>query len=94
MVLLAFCLQCPLLGADKPEPSPDGYFVDEVWAKVGELSCLKCPNNAGEAEDSRFILRETVLLDGAQLQTAHDANFKAFAKMARMRKGDNCRGCS
>ncbi len=87
MVLLAFCLQCPLLGADKPEPSPDGFFVDEVWAKVGELSCLKCHNNAGEAEDSRFILRETIPLDGAELQTAHDANFRAFAKMARIRKG-------
>ena len=86
MALLAVCLQCPLLGADKPEPSPDGYFVDEVWAKVGELSCLKCHNNAGEAEDSRFILRKTILLDGAQLQTAHEANFRAFAKMARMRK--------
>ena len=86
MALLVLYLQCPLLGADKPEPSPDGYFVDEVWGKVGELSCLKCHNNAGEAEDSRFILRETILLDGAQLQTAHQANFKAFAKMARMRK--------
>ncbi len=87
MGLLAFCLQLPLLGADKPEPSPDGYFVDEVWAKVGELSCLQCHNNTGEAEDSRFILRKTILLDGAELRTAHQANFKAFAKMARMRKG-------
>jgi len=86
MALLALSLQVSLPGADKPEPSPDGYFVDEVWGKVGELSCLKCHNSSGEAEDSRFILRETLLLEGAALQTAHEANFKAFAKMARMRK--------
>ena len=86
ITLLVFCLQVSLLGADKPEQSPDGYFVDEVWGKVGELSCLKCHNASGEAEDSRFILRETLLLDGTDLQTAHESNFKAFAKMARMRK--------
>ena len=86
MALLALSLQVSLLGADKPESSSDGYFVDEVWGKVGELSCLKCHNASGEAEDSRFILRETLLLDGTDLQTAHAANFKAFAKMARMRK--------
>ena len=86
MALLVLCLQVPLSGADKPEQSRDGFFVDEVWAKVGELSCLKCHNNTGEAEDSRFILRETILLNGAELQVAHKANFEAFAKMARMKK--------
>ena len=86
MMLLAISLQVSLPGADRLEPSPDGDFVDEVWGKVGELSCLKCHNSSGEAEDSRFILRETVLLGGAELQTAQNANFKAFFKMARMRK--------
>ena len=86
MMLLAMSLQESLPGADRSEPSPDGYFVDEVWGKVGERSCLKCHNSSGEAEDSRFILRETILLDAAELQTAHEDNFKAFAKMARMRK--------
>ena len=52
MALLALSLQVSLLGVDKPEPAPDGYFVDEVWGKVGELSCLKCHNASGEAEDS------------------------------------------
>jgi hypothetical protein len=85
MMLLAMSLQVSLLGAVK-ELSPDGYFVDEVWGKVGELSCLKCHNSSGEAEDSRFILRETIQLNGTDLQNAHDANFKVFEKMARMRK--------
>ncbi len=86
MALLVLCLQVPLSGADKPDPSPDAYFVDEVWAKVGELSCLKCHNDSGEAEDSRFILRETIPLNGTELQAALEANFEAFAKMARMKK--------
>ena len=85
-MLLAISLQVSLPGADRLEPSPDDDFVDEVWAKVGELSCLKCHNSSGEAEDSRFILRETILLGGAELQTAQNTNFKAFFKMARMRK--------
>ena len=80
------CLYISLSGARTSEPLPDGYFVDEVWGKVGELSCLKCHNNSGEAEDSRFILRETILLEGAELKTALEANLKAFATMARMRK--------
>ena len=86
MALLTLGLSLSLLGADKREPSPDDWFVDEVWGKVGELSCLKCHNETGEAEDSRFILREMILLDGAELKAAHEANFKAFAKMARMKK--------
>ena len=84
--LLALGLPLSLVGAGKPASSPDDWFVDEVWAKVGELSCLKCHNESGEAEDSRFILRETIPLNGAELQAAHEANFEAFAKMARMKK--------
>ena len=84
--LLALSLPLSLVGADKPVSSPDEWFVDEVWAKVGELSCLKCHNESGEAEYSRFILRETIALNGTELQAAHEANFEAFAKMARMKK--------
>ena len=75
-----------LVGLPGLRAADDAFFVDEVWAKVGELSCLKCHNNTGEAEDSRFILRETILLQDEKLQTALEANFEAFAKMARMRK--------
>ena len=86
MMLLAFSLQVSLVGTEKTDLSPNHFFVNEVWAKVGELSCLKCHNKSGEAEDSRFILRETIHLEGAELQAAHEANFKTFSKMARMKK--------
>ena len=80
-------------GADKQSAvaKPDPFFIDEVWGKVGELSCLKCHSTTGEAKDSSFILRETVLLDGAKLQEAHSTNFKAFKKMARKRSGGQSR---
>lgn len=82
----ALLVGLPALRADERAAAPDAFFVDEVWAKVGELSCLQCHTDTGEAEDSRFILRETILPEGAELQAAREANFKAFAKMARMRK--------
>ena len=89
VVLLTFCLWLSAVGAGSGKLVPmaaGDFFIDEVWGKVGELSCLNCHNNSGEAEDSGFILRETLLLQGAQLQNAHAANFKAFTKMARKRK--------
>jgi len=91
LVLLAFCLWVPLAGADRGKSAPlkpSAFFIDEVWGKVGELSCLKCHNFSGEAKDSGFILQETILLEDAKLQSTHVANFKAFAKMARKRKSD------
>ncbi|SVC47532.1 uncharacterized protein METZ01_LOCUS300386, partial [marine metagenome] len=89
LVLLTFCLWLPLVGADRDKSAPlepSAFFIDEVWGKVGELSCLKCHNFSGEAKDSGFILQETILLEGAKLQSTHADNFKAFAKMARKRK--------
>ncbi|MEO2014725.1 MAG: hypothetical protein ABGZ53_10180 [Fuerstiella sp.] len=35
------------------------FFVDEVWAKVGERTCLNCHNVDGDASASRFLLRDT-----------------------------------
>ena len=88
-VLLTFCLWLPLTGADRGKVVPlehGSFFIDEVWGKVGELSCLKCHNSSGEAKDSGFILQETILLEGVELQNTHAANFKAFTKMAGKRK--------
>ena len=84
MTLLVLCLQSPLHGAENFEPLPNCYFVDAVWDKVGEFTGLKCHRASGELKDSQLILRETILLDGAELQKAHQANFKAFAKMVSL----------
>ncbi len=34
----------------------DRFFEDEVWAKVGERTCLRCHNEKGEAAESAFRL--------------------------------------
>ena len=89
LVLLALCICLFSKGAEKDNLAslkPGTFFIDEVWAKVGELSCLKCHNSTGEAKDSGFILEETILLKDAQQQDVHAANFKAFSRMARKSK--------
>jgi len=60
----------------------DHFFTSEVWAKVGERSCLKCHNAKGDASDSKFLL-----LDPVRDQTARNAamrhNRQAFQQMAK-----------
>src|SRR5471030_2294191 len=40
-----------------PDVPIDAYFEDEVWAKVGERTCLNCHSVGGDAEESKFILK-------------------------------------
>ncbi len=54
------------VGADDKKPytgagcaaEPDAQFRDEVWAKVGVRKCLTCHKAGGDAEDSKFVLRD------------------------------------
>ena len=66
----------------------DRYFLDEVWAKVGAQSCLKCHKPGGDAEDSKFVLqdpsRDASPGQGASLQH----NRAAFRQMALQRKNN------
>jgi hypothetical protein len=90
---------CPALLPEPAEARPDllppfdpegaesdSYFADEVWAKVGERTCLNCHSAGGDAEDSKFRLRETAL---------HPENLKqnrlAFERMAAQKKGGKSR---
>jgi hypothetical protein len=64
----------------------DTYFADEVWAKVGERTCLNCHSAGGDAEDSKFLLRDTSL---------HPENLKhnrqLFERMASQKKSGKSR---
>lgn len=71
----------------EPEPKPDTvccrvdpFFVDRVWARVGERTCLKCHNSDGDAAETEFQLRST-LRDRTQL--SH--NLESFYRMARVK---------
>lgn len=59
----------------------DAFFAEEVWAKVGERTCLNCHTGRGEAAESDFLLRETELDPGALRH-----NRDAFGRVAAARK--------
>ena len=66
----------------------DEYFTEEVWAKVGAQSCLKCHKAGGDAEDSKFLLLDPKrAAEGGQAETMR-RNRDAFARMARLKEKD------
>ncbi len=69
----------------------DDFFVEEVWEKVASHSCIKCHKTGGDAEDSKFLLRDPKRVTGAELAEAMRGNREAFAKMARVKEGDESR---
>lgn len=63
------------------ESSMDAFFQKEVWVKVGERTCLQCHKSGGDAEESKFLLRD---LQRSQDQTGDmKRNFEAFSRMAK-----------
>jgi hypothetical protein len=78
-------------GAEKEAHSADDYFVNEVWAKVGAQTCLKCHKPDGDAEESNFILQDPAKSTGAARDAALRFNREAFAKMARLKEKDESR---
>lgn len=62
--------------------SLDTFFQKEVWAKVGELTCLQCHKPGGEAEDSKFLLRDLKRSQDQAGDLKH--NREAFTRMAKL----------
>jgi hypothetical protein len=86
---------CPALLPETPvaplpvlEPGGESetYFADEVWAKVGERTCLNCHSSGGDAEESKFILRDPSLQPELLKQ-----NRQAFERMAALKKDGKSR---
>ncbi len=67
----------------------DDFFLNEVWAKVGAQSCLTCHKLGGDAEDSKFVLRDPQKSQGAEQAEAMKDNRDAFARMARLQEKDH-----
>ncbi len=67
----------------------DRFFEDEVWAKVGERTCLRCHNEKGEAAESAFRLLKPDLTASDSTWLAQ--NRKAFETMAKVAEGDDSR---
>jgi hypothetical protein len=64
----------------------DAFFAEEVWAKVGEQTCLNCHTASGEAAESEFLLRPAEL-DPEALRHNHEA----FVRLASNRKDGKAR---
>jgi hypothetical protein len=59
----------------------DRFFADDVWAKVGERTCLKCHNAKGDASESKFLLQD-VARDRTTRDAAMRHNRLAFQQVA------------
>ncbi len=68
----------------------DRFFENEVWAKVGERTCLRCHNSKGDAADSAFVLSSRTTNDVHDVKWIQQ-NCDAFLKMARATEGDQSR---
>lgn len=76
--------------SSEPKPVPqDEFFLKEVWTKVGAQTCLTCHKLGGDAEASRFVLRDPQKSQGAAQDEALRHNRDAFARVARFNKGDH-----
>ena len=69
----------------------DDYFKDEVWAKVGAQSCLICHQSGGDAEESKFLLKDLRKLEGVARDEAMRFNRDAFTRMAGIKEKDQSR---
>jgi hypothetical protein len=67
----------------------DAYFADEVWAKVGAGTCLKCHRKGGDGEESHFLLRDPAREAAPEVAMSH--NRRAFIRMASLLEGGRSR---
>lgn len=63
--------------------STERFFVEEVWTRVGERICLSCHKSGGDAENSRFILRDPKRSSDSAQDEVMRHNRQAFAEMAK-----------
>ncbi len=69
---------------------PDRFFEDEVWAKVGERTCLKCHTVDGDAGESKFLLADPRDVSEPNPRWMEE-NCQAFQTMAKTPEGDQSR---
>jgi len=94
-IVLAVMLTWAAVGADEVSPCPgtvcadlDNVFAEEVWPKVGASECLKCHKQGGDAEDSRFVLRDLSRVQETDRAETMRLNRDAFVRMAFQTSND------
>ncbi|MBV8879545.1 MAG: hypothetical protein JO332_06275, partial [Planctomycetaceae bacterium] len=76
----------PPLPVEPDDAARDSFFEDEVWAKVGERTCLNCHSAGGDAEESKFLLK-----DSSRDPSLVTFNRQAFERMAAKRQDGKAR---
>ncbi len=66
----------------------ENYFLDEVWAKVGQRSCLNCHHAQGDASDSKFILQDPARAPLGETQQVRRHNLEMFERVALQARRD------
>ena len=78
------------VAAALPCTMQDRFFENEVWAKVGERTCLRCHNSKGDAAESAFVLSSRNTKDIHDMKWLQ-LNCGVFQKMALAKEGDQSR---
>lgn len=93
-VPVALLWLCAVATAERTEPCPGSRraspagarFNDEIWTRIGATECLKCHKPGGDAEETRFVLKDLTRLQEADRAAALRNNRDAFVRMARMKE--------
>lgn len=97
LIALFFSSQTVVAQESQEKPLPlvdctavDNFFANEVWAKVGERTCLKCHNANGDAAESEFLLLEPAI-DSKKRAAAMRLNCESFQRIALEKEDDQSR---
>ncbi len=88
LVLLAAMVAFVAVARGEEQKREDG-FRNEVWAKVGAMSCLTCHKLGGDAEDSKVVLLDPSRSQGAAQDDAMRHNRDLFLRVARIQEKDH-----
>lgn len=69
----------------------DDYFTKEVWPNIGAVRCVQCHKVGGDAEESKLILKDPRKVQGHAQEEALRFNRDAFARLARVKEGNQSR---
>ena len=78
-------------GAAGAVSASDRFFEEQVWAKVGEKSCVECHREGGDADGSEFVLVDPEHAGASGREAALREDRKQFALMAKTKEKDQSR---
>ena len=75
--------------ASQEVSEPADYFAKKVWHTVLEQKCLKCHKTGGDAEDSKFVLKDPAKDLSAAQSDSMEHNRTVFDKVSKWKEDDD-----